>query len=62
MDKIIGHQNIVFKDVKNKTIRVDTFVQRHIEHLFGEMFLVDVNSEIDQYKLDKINLCESQDL
>jgi len=55
-------KNIVFKDIKNKTIRVDTFVQRHIEHLFGEMLLVDVNSKTEQYKFDKTTLNESQDL
>lgn len=55
-------KNIVFKDIKNKTIRVDSFVQRHIEHLFGEMLLTDSNSEVDHYELDKTSLCESQNL
>lgn len=55
-------ENIVFKDIKNKTIRVDIFVQRHIEYLFGEILLADANSEVDQYKLDQSSLRESQDL
>lgn len=36
-------KNIVFKDVKNKTKRVDSFVKRHIDHLFGEILLANSN-------------------
>lgn len=55
-------KNIIFKDIKNKTIRVDTFVEKHIEHLFGEMLLVNAKSEIHDYNTDKSNLNESQEL
>jgi len=38
------------------------FVQRHIEHLFGEILLADANTEVDKYKLHETNLYESQEL
>lgn len=55
-------KNIVFKDIKNKTIRIDSFVQKHIEHLFGEMLLTDSNLKVDQHELNETSLRESQDL
>lgn len=55
-------KNIILKDIKNKTIRVDSFVERHINHLFGEMLLVNANSEIHDYEIDKSSLYESQEL